>query len=98
MDRGYPNLLLDSAIERAQQIPRKVALKRVNRQKKTNGPIFAHTYDPRLPPMAQIQARHWRTMVHRNSYLSEVYQTTTNSPLKAAQYKKLSYKGKTATK
>ena len=80
MDRGYPNLLLDSAIERARQIPRKVALKRVNRQKKTNGPIFAHTYDPRLPPMAQIQARHWRTMVHKNSYLAEVF---TRPPLTA---------------
>ena len=63
MDRGYPNLL-DSAIERAWQIPIKVALRCVNRAKKTKGPIFAHTYDPRLPPMAQIQARHWRTMVH----------------------------------
>ena len=39
MDRGYPNLLLDSAIERARQIPRKVALRRVNREKKTKGPI-----------------------------------------------------------
>ena len=49
MDRGYPKLLLDSAIERARQILRKGALKRVNRQKKTKGPIFAHTYDSRLP-------------------------------------------------
>ena len=80
IDRGYPNLLLDSAIERARQIPRKVALRRVNRQKKTKGPIFAHTYDPRLPPMAQIQARHWRTMVHKNSYLAEVF---TRPPLTA---------------
>ena len=47
MDRGYPNLLLDTAIERARQIPRKVALRRVNWEKKTKGPIFAHT---RLPP------------------------------------------------
>ena len=51
MNRGYPNLLLDSAIERAQQIPKKVALRRVNRQKKTKDPIFAHSYDQRLPPM-----------------------------------------------
>ena len=40
-------------------VDRKVALRRVSRQKKTKGPIFANTYDPRLPPMAQIQARHW---------------------------------------
>ena len=72
MDRGYPNLLLDSAIERNRQIPRKVALRRVNRQEKTKGSIFSQTYDPRLPPMAQIQARHWIIMVHNNSYLAEV--------------------------
>ena len=51
MDRGHPNFLLDSPIERAQQIPRKVAVRRVNREKKTKGPLFAHTCDPRLPPM-----------------------------------------------
>ena len=47
IDRGYQNILLDSAIKRARQISRKVALRRVNRQKKTKGPIFAHTYNPR---------------------------------------------------
>ena len=59
MDRGYPILLLDLAIERAQQIPRNVALRHIKRQKKTKGPIFSHTHDPNLPPMAKIQARHW---------------------------------------
>ena len=73
IDGGYPNLLLDSTIKRAQQIPRKVALRHGNREKKTKGPIFAHTYDPRPPPMAQIQAWHLRTMVHKNSYLAEVF-------------------------
>ena len=80
MDRGYPNLLLESAIERARQIPRKVALRCVTRQKKTKGFIFAHTFDPRLPPMAQIQARHWRAMVYKNSYLAEVF---TRPPLRS---------------
>ena len=73
MYRRYPNLLLDLAIERDSQIPRKKALKCVNRQKKTKGPIFAHTYDKRLPQMAQIQARHWRTMVNRNSCLADIF-------------------------
>ena len=80
MDRGYPNLLLDSAIEKAWQIPRKVTLRRVNKQNKTEGPIFSHKYVPRLPPMAQIQARHWRTMENRYSYLAEVL---TRPPLTA---------------
>ena len=41
--------MIDSAIERAQQIPKKLAVRRVNMQKITKGPIFAHTYDPTLP-------------------------------------------------
>ena len=44
-----------------------------NWEKKTKGPIFSQTYDPRLPPMAQIQARHQRTMVHKHSYLANVF-------------------------
>ena len=59
--------MIYSAIERAPQIPRNVALRRVNREKKTKGPLFAHTHVSKLPP------RHWRTMVHKNSYLSEVF-------------------------
>ena len=58
MDRGYSNLLLDTAIERARQIPNKVALRHVNRQKNTKGPIFAQTYDPRLPPIGPDPGRH----------------------------------------
>ena len=80
MYKVYPNLLLDSAVERARQVPRKVALRRVSRQKKTKGPIFANTYDPRLPPMAQIQARHWRTIVQIKAYIAEVF---TRPPLTA---------------
>ena len=49
IDRGYPDFMEDSAIERD---PRKAAQRRENRQKKTKGPLFSHTYDPRLPPIA----------------------------------------------
>ena len=80
MDRGYSTILLDSAIKRARQIPRKVDFRHVNREKKTRGIIFAHTYDPRLPQMAQIQPRHWRTMVYKNSYIAEVF---TRPPISA---------------
>ena len=99
MDRRYPNLLLDLAIERDLQIPRKEVWKRVNRPKKTKGLIFAHTYDKRLPPMAQIQARHLRNMVNRNSYLAEVF---TRPPLTAYRrqpnIRTISDKGKTSKK
>ena len=31
------------------------------------------TYDPRLPPIGTIQAKHWRSMTSKNRYLSEVF-------------------------
>ena len=68
IERGYSGLLIDSAVERARKIPRSVALRKVENQKQKKGPIFAHTYDPRLPSVAQIQAKHWRSMVQRNNY------------------------------
>ena len=51
----------------------KIFIKYKNTQK---GPIFANTYDPRLRPIVQIQTSHWRTMVHRNSSLAEVFART----------------------
>ena len=73
LDRGYSRLVIDSAIERARQIPRSVALRKVINPNQQEGPIFAHTYDPRLPSISQIQAKHWRSMVSRNKYLGEVF-------------------------
>ena len=35
--------------------------------------VFALTYDPRLPPIQRIQAKHWRSMVSQDPYLSEVF-------------------------
>ena len=35
--------------------------------------MFAVTYDPRLPSITKLQAKHWMTMVNRNQYLSEVF-------------------------
>ena len=89
-----------SIIETTRQILRKIALRHVNRKKKPKGPIFTHTYNPRVPPMAQIQPRHWRNMVHKYSYLAEVF---TRQPLTAYRRqpnikKKLSNKGKATKK
>ena len=47
--------------------------KKRKNQNENTGPVFAHTYDPRLPPISQIQAKHWRTMVSKNKYLAEVF-------------------------
>ena len=73
LDRGYQKQAVDSAIKRAKKVPRKDALQAVSKPKETNGPVFAHTFDPRLPSISQIQAKHWRAMAAKNKYLAEVF-------------------------
>ena len=78
--RGYSKLTINRAIDRAREIPRHVALRRVIRRQADSRPVFAMTYDPRLPPIQSIQAKHWRSMVSQDPYLSEVF---TQPPLTA---------------
>ena len=35
--------------------------------------VLATLYDPRLPSLQPIQAKHWRSMVSQNQYLAEVF-------------------------
>ena len=72
--RGYSVRLIDSAIQRARSIPRKVSLYKSKNTKESNKrPVFAVSYDPRLPSITSLQAKHWRTMVGQDSYLAEVF-------------------------
>ena len=75
LDRNYPERLIDSAIERARKIPRKRALRKTikPKNKEQKGPVFAVKFDPRLPSIPTIQAKHWRAMVSQNQYLSECF-------------------------
>ena len=73
LDRNYPEKLINSAIERVKKIPRKNALKEKKQLKSLKRPVFAVKYDPRLPSISQIQARHWRTMKSQDKHLSEVF-------------------------
>ena len=45
--RGYSERTIDAAIDRARNIPRDVALRRVNRTEADKRPVFALAYDPR---------------------------------------------------
>ena len=74
LDRGYAVNTDNSAIDRARKIPREKALKKVNKENKSKGPVFAVTFDPRLPSIGSIEARHWRTMTTKDRYLAEVFQ------------------------
>ena len=73
-NRGYSERTIDSAIDRARGIPRNIALRRVIKGQANRRPVFAVTYDPRLPNIQNIQAKHWRSMASQDPYLSEVFE------------------------
>ena len=54
LTRGYTNKLIDAAIDKAVQIPRSDALKRVVKTKTSQRTVFAITFDPRLPSITVI--------------------------------------------
>ena len=60
--RNYNPGMVDSALEKARKAPRERALKKVEIKKKTLRPVLATPYDPRLPAISSIVAKHWRTM------------------------------------
>ena len=73
MARKYPESLVDRAIQKARKIPRKVALHKVRKKSIENRPIFSLKYDPRLPPIQPIIAKHYRTMVSEDKYLKKCF-------------------------
>ena len=55
-------------------IPREKALrKRKVNFEKMKRPLFALKYDPRLPAISSLQAKHWRAMTAQDQYLTEVF-------------------------
>ena len=72
-ERGYPEQTIDRGIYRARKIPRKIALLKIRKNTTQNRPVFAIKYDPRLPPLQKIQAKHWRAMIGQDKYLSDVF-------------------------
>ena len=73
LDRGYNEQMVDRALTKARRVPREAALRKVPIKRKNKRPVFAVTFDPRLPSITSLQARHWRTMISRNQYLAEVF-------------------------
>ena len=70
--RDYKSKLIDAAISRARRIPRLEAIKKVVRNKNNERPVFAITFDPRLPSISGIIKKHYRTMV-KDPQLLEVF-------------------------
>ena len=75
MEREYTQGLVNSAINRARKIPRTEALKKsvTGHNTPMRRPIFAVTWDPRLPSIPSIQKKHWRSMASQEPYLAEVF-------------------------
>ena len=73
LDRDYPEALIDSSIYKARKVPRKAALRKVNKSEKKQGPVFVTKFYPRHPSLGNMQARHWRTMTSRDTHLKEVF-------------------------
>ena len=71
--RNYPETLIDRSIEKARKIPRKFALLKVQKKSSETGPVFILQYDPRLPSIQQIVAKHWRSMKSQDKYLSDCF-------------------------
>ena len=72
LSRDYKLATINSAINKARNVPRCEALKRVSKEKTTKQPVFAIQYDPRLPSIPAILKRHWRTMT-QDPRLKEVF-------------------------
>ena len=70
--RGYKSGVVKAALEKARQIPRQEAIKKVEK-KQQQRPVLVVQYDPRLPSITDIARRHWRTMVSRDPKLQQVF-------------------------
>ena len=77
--------LIENAIQRARQIPRTEALKKVIRAKTSQRPVFVVSYDPRLPSITKIGNRHWRTM-KQDPYVAEVFTVPPSIAYKRPQH------------
>ena len=70
--RDYSNNIIDAAIDKARNIPRNEALKRVIKPATNDRTVFVVTYDPRLPSITKIVNKHYRTMI-QDPHLKEVF-------------------------
>jgi hypothetical protein len=74
LSRQYRVGMVESAINRAKAISRDNALKKVmSSHQPFRRPVLAVPYDPRLPRIQSIQAKHWRSMITQDRYLKDVF-------------------------
>ena len=73
LDRNYPAEIINGAINKSRAIPRAIAIKKVARDTSSNRrPVFAVSWDPRLPSVSAISQKHWRSMI-RDPLMKETF-------------------------
>ena len=72
LSRDYKQKSVEAAIDKARQIPKKEAIKKVVKNEDSRRPVFVVNFDPRLPSITGIIKKHWRTMTQDPS-LAEVF-------------------------
>ena len=70
--RDYSSNIIKAAIDRARNIPRLEALKKVIKPKTSDRPVFVIHYDPRLPSVNNILKKHYRVMI-QDPKMKEVF-------------------------
>ena len=73
LEREYNEKAIDFSLEKARKVPRIKAIKKTQNRAAKKRPVFALDYDPRLPGLQAIQAKHWRAMIAQDQYLEEVF-------------------------
>ena len=71
--RDYSRDLVETALERARNISRDRALKKAKNKRANQRPVLVVPYDPRLPAIGSIMAKHYRAMTKQDSYLKQVF-------------------------
>ena len=56
------------------KVPLQVALRKVAKPNSLRRPIFAVTYDTRLPPIPRLMSKHWRSMINQDNMLKEIFE------------------------
>ena len=64
--------ILNAAIDRARQALKLDALKKVVKDKTNQHPVFAITYDPRMPSISGIVKKDYRTLV-KDPHFAEAF-------------------------
>jgi hypothetical protein len=64
---------VETALERARNISRDRALKKAKNKRANQRPVLVVPYDPRLPAIGSIMAKHYRAMTNQDSYLKQVF-------------------------